>query len=101
LALFFGVIVNARCGETPGQQPSQERTTQYVGSASCSRCHGAIYRSFAQPVIKRPVQAQAASFDGPNPAVSPSVTTSCHVVGSAVPLSQARAWMVVGLVPWN
>jgi hypothetical protein len=34
----------------------------------------AIYRSFAQPVIKRPVQAQAASFDGPNPAVSPSVT---------------------------
>jgi hypothetical protein len=53
LALFFGVIVNARCGETPGPQSSQERTTQYVGSASCSRCHGAIYRSFAKTAMGR------------------------------------------------
>ena len=47
-------MVSARGGEKPGgQQSVREETGLYVGSASCSRCHGAIYQSYVKTAMGR------------------------------------------------
>ena len=48
-ALLFGLLV----GETPDALPANESSTLYVGSAACSRCHNAIYRTYTKTAMGR------------------------------------------------
>ncbi len=48
-ALLFGLLA----GETPDALPANESSALYVGSAACSRCHSAIYRSYTKTAMGR------------------------------------------------
>ena len=48
-ALLFGVLA----GETPDARSAPESSAVYAGSAACSRCHSAIYRSYAKTAMGR------------------------------------------------
>jgi hypothetical protein len=53
-------MISARGGEKPvGQQSVRQETAQYVGSASCSRCHSAIYRSYLETAMGRSMMPAA------------------------------------------
>jgi hypothetical protein len=53
VALMLISLGGVRSEEKPDLRSAHEETLAYVGSAACSRCHSAIYRSFKQTAMGR------------------------------------------------
>ncbi len=62
-ALLLGVVA----GQAPDARSAREGSALYVGSAACSTCHGAIYRSYAKTAMGR---SMASATIGPLPDLS-------------------------------
>jgi hypothetical protein len=64
--LLPALLLGGLAGKTPDVGSTHESSAHYVGSAACSRCHGAIYRSYAKTAMGRSM----ASAIGPLPDLS-------------------------------
>jgi Tetratricopeptide repeat len=72
-ALLFGVLA----GETPDAPSAPESSALYAGSAACSRCHSAIYRSYVKTAMGR---SMASATNEPLPNLSlPAQSTNAKL----------------------
>src|SRR5579863_364580 len=56
LVLLFGVVAGSSSGQNPAAGPAHANSTQYVGSVTCSGCHGEIYRSYVGTAMGRSME---------------------------------------------